>query len=482
MRIFRKNFAIITIEGDAMDVLESLARVVSPEYVTDQRASRMAYTRGVWPVELKRAQAGDWSYLPALVVWPGDTTEVAQVVQIARERRLAIVPYGGGSGIVGGTSLANALVVDLKRLAAIALNETNQTVSAGSGVNGWQLEEWLNERGYTLGHFPQSINSACVGGLVATASIGTFSGRYGKMDDLLVGLEAVLPNGKILRTRPIPRRSSGPNLTQLFIGSEGALGIITEATLRVWPKPETREWAVYTFPGTPLGLDALRCCMRTEAQPALVRLYDEAESAARIRHFGYPAGHALLILGFEGSAGYVAWQRQVVDRICADHQGFFRGDEAALHWYRYRFDTSAMLRYNQQPGGIADSLEVAAPWDRLEAVWQAMRAALEPMCDQVHCHFSHIYPTEGSAYVIFYAQAVENTPQAAIEHYQRCVQAALQACLTEGGSISHHHGIGRGKQHWMEEEHGQAGWELLRTLKQAVDPHNILNPGVMGLP
>lgn len=472
---------VIEPTGTRMEVLESLARVVTPEHVSDHQASRMAYTRGVWPIELKRAQAGDWSCLPSLVVWPGNTAEVARVVQIARERHLALVPYGGGSGIVGGTSLANALVVDLKRLAALDLNEMNQTVSAGSGVNGWHLEEWLNERGYTLGHFPQSMNSACVGGLVATASIGTFSGRYGKMDDLLVGLEAVLPNGNILRTKPIPRRSSGPNLAQLFIGSEGAFGIITEATLRVWPKPETREWAVYTFPDTISGFDTVRSFMRTEAQPALVRLYDEAESTARIRHFGYPPGHALLILGFEGSAGYVDWQKQVVDRICAQHQGVFRGDEAALHWYRYRFDTSAMLRYNHKPGGVADFLEVAAPWDRLEAVWRAMRSALEPLCDVVHCHFSHVYPTEGSAYVIFYAQAIENTPQAAIEHYQRCVDAALQACLAEGGSISHHHGIGRGKKNWMKEEHGLAGWELLHALKQAVDPDNIFNPGVMGL-
>jgi len=463
------------------DILEDLARVVGPDYVSGHMASRMAYTRGVWPVELKRAQAGDWSYLPSLVVWPGNTSEVTQVVQVARERRLPLVPYGGGSGIVGGTCLANSLVVDLKRLDSLDLNETNQTVSAGSGVNGWHLEEWLNERGYTSGHFPQSMNSACVGGLVATASIGTFSGRYGKMDDLLVGLEAVLPNGKILRTKPIPRRSSGPNLAQLFVGSEGAFGIITEATLRVWPKPETRQWAVYTFPGTPAGLEALRTCMRSEAQPALVRLYDEAESAARIRHFGYPTGQALLILGFEGSAGFVAWQRQVVDQVCADHQGIFRGDEAALHWYRYRFDTSAMLRYNQKPGGFADSLEVAAPWDRLEAVWRAMRGALEPLCEQVHCHFSHVYPTEGSSYVIFYAQAEENTPQAAIQHYLRCVEAAMQACLAEGGSISHHHGIGRGKQLWMEGEHGQPGLDLLNSLKQAIDPENLFNPGVMGL-
>ena len=157
-------------------------------------------------------------------------------------------------------------------------------------------------------------------------------------------------------------------------------------------------------------------------------------------------------------------------------------DEAALHWYRYRFDTSGMLRQNQKPGGVADALEVAAPWDRLEAVWRSMRQALEPLCEHVHCHFSHVYPTEGSVYVIFYAQAEEDTPQAAIQLYQHCLKAAMEACLAQGGSISHHHGIGRAKQAWMHAEHGQAGWELLCALKRAIDPDNILNPGVLGLP
>ena len=401
--------------------LERITQVVGAAHVSAQKSQRMAYTRGTWPVELKRAQMGDWSLLPAAVVWPATAEEVSQILKIAGQEKQAVVPYGGGSGIVGGTSLAGAIILDMRRMNGIEVNPTNQTVAAGAGVIGSHLEEALNAQGYTCGHFPQSMNSACVGGLVATASIGTFSGRYGKMDDILVGLQAVLPNGEILDTGAMPRRSAGPNLSQLFVGSEGAFGIITRATLRIWPLPEVRRWAVYTFPDTPLGLEALREMMRTEAQPALVRLYDAAESAGRIKLFGYPAGHSLLILGFEGSQGYVDWQMSAAERLCLQHQAAPRGDEAALHWYRYRFDTSGMLRTNQKPGGAADALEVAAPWDRLEAVWRSMRRALEPLCDQVHCHFSHVYPTEGSVYVIFYAHAEEDTPQAAIDLYQRCL-------------------------------------------------------------
>ncbi len=392
------------------------------------------------------------------------------------------MPYGGGSGIVGGTSLAGSVILDLRRLNTIEINATNQSVTVGAGVIGSHLEEFLNAQGYTYGHFPQSMNSACVGGLVATASTGIFSGRYGKMDDMLVGLQAVLPNGQILDTGAMPRRSAGPNLSQLFVGSEGAFGIITRAIFRIWTLPEVRKWSVYTFPETSQGLEAIREIMHTDAQPALVRLYDHAESAARIERFGYPTGHSLLFLGFEGSREYVDWQMKCTNTICLQHQAVARSDEAALNWYRYRFDTSGMLRTNQLPGGVADALEVAAPWDCLEAVWRSMRQALEPLCMHVHCHFSHVYPTQGSVYVIFYARAKEDTPEAGILLYQKCLEAAMQACLAAGGSISHHHGIGRAKQAWMKEEHGQAGWDLLCSLKQAIDPDNILNPKVLGLP
>jgi len=372
--------------------------------------------------------------------------------------------------------------VDLKRLDNVHINDTNQTVTAGAGVIGWHLEETLDASGYTLGHFPQSMNSACLGGLIATASTGTFSGRYGRMEDMLVGMEAVLPNGSILTTPPIPRRSVGPNLNHLFIGSEGALGIITRATLQIWPKPETRRWAVYTFPDTHHGYEAVRQMVRGhESLPALVRLYDEAEAAGRIRHFGYPDGQALLILGFEGSREFTAWQEAAAGQVCLASQGVSRGEAAALHWHRYRFDTSAMLRCNQTPGGAADALEVSAPWDRLEKVWRAMRNVLEPLCYQVHCHFSHVYPAVGSVYVIFYAHAEQDTPQAAIQLYQRCLKTALEVCLSEGGSLSHHHGIGRAKHLWMEAEHTPVGFELLRSLKQVLDPQHLVNPGVLGL-
>lgn len=461
--------------------MEAIRAVVGAENVTDHLAQRRFYTRGVYPVEFKKQVQGDWSNLPAAVAYPGSASEVAALFHLAKENHFKLVPFGGGSGIVGGAALPGAVILDLKRFDAVTVDPKNRTVTVGAGVNNRLLEEQLNLLGWTCGHFPQSMNSACYGGLIATASIGTFSGRYGKMDDMVVALEVVLPNGQVLQTKSIPRRSTGPNLNAMFIGAEGAFGIITQATLKIWPVPEGRIWATYTFPHTHDGLEAVQRLLGSEAQPALVRLYDEDEAAGRVSRFGFPQGSALLLLCFEGSQGFIEWQAREAGQIIASCGGAFHGDEAALHWYHRRYDTSGMLRYNQMPGGAADAIEVSAPWDRLEIVWREMRRALEPLCEHVHCHFSHVYQTCGSVYVIFYTRSSEDIPAAGIKIYEHCLKTALDACLAAGGSISHHHGVGRAKAAWMEQEHGPAGLRLLVDLKYTLDPDGILNPGVLGL-
>ncbi|RPJ40954.1 MAG: FAD-binding oxidoreductase, partial [Chloroflexi bacterium] len=380
-----------------------------------------------------------------------------------------------------GTALPGAVILDLKRFDAVTVDPKNRMVTIGAGVNNRRLEEYLNLLGWTSGHFPQSMNSASYGGLIATGSVGIFSGRYGKIEDMVVALEVVLPTGRILQTKSIPRRSTGPNLNAMFIGAEGAFGIITQATMKIWPVPERRIWATYTFPNTHAGLEAVQRLLGSEAQPALVRLYDEDEAAGRVSRFGFPQNSALLLLCFEGSQGFIEWQSREAGQIISSYAGVFHGDEAALHWYRCRYDTSGMLRYNQLPGGAADAIEVSAPWDRLEGVWREMRRALEPLCEHVHCHFSHVYQTCGSVYVIFYARSSEDTCAAGIKIYEKCLAAALNACLAAGGSISHHHGVGRAKANWMEQEHGPEALHLLFDLKHTLDPDGILNPGVLGL-
>lgn len=467
--------------NEPAELFEKLASIVGDQYVRTDNATRIIYSRAVNPLEFKRFQMGDYSHAPSVVVQPANAREIQQILEYANQTCKPVVPYGGGSGIVEGTALGGCILVDLKRLDSVAINRENMTVTAGAGVNGRHMEEVLNREGFTFGHFPQSMNSATIGGYVATAAIGSFSGRYGKMEDMVIGLEAILPNGEILNVKPLPRRSSGPHLEALLIGSEGALGIVTQAVLKIYQVPETRKWLCCTFRDTPAGLKAIRRLIREDVRPGLVRLYDEAEAAARIKKFSLPENQALLFLSFEGPRGLVEWQVSQARELLLESGAQFQPTEVALDWYRYRFDTSGMLRFNQKPGSVGDSLEVAASWENIETLWRNARAALEPLSEAVHVHFSHIYDNECSAYVIFFANAKEGTPEAAADLYQRCLDATMQACLAAGGTISHHHGVGRSKSAWMKKEHGEAGWNVLVSLKHTLDPNFILNPGALGI-
>lgn len=459
---------------------EKLEATLGPEKLSKQITDRLACAHGVCPVEFKWLQQGPYPYLPDLVVWPESTSDVVEVIKAANTYDIPIIPIGGGSGCVSGTlPVHGGVAVDMKRMTSLSISDVNLTVTVQAGYNGQQLEDELNRQGYTLGHFPQSIHSSTVGGWIAPIAVGTFSTKYGKLDDILIGLEVVLPTGEVLRTSNAPKESSGPDLKHLFLGSEGAFGIITEATLRIWPKPESRVWEAYTFATTHSGLEAVRKIMRTGLYPAVVRLYDPAEAAARISALGYEEGFALLIMAFEGRSDLVELERRVADEICRAEGGIPKGAEAGLDWYKTRLSTRRMVEVNYSLGGVADSIEVSAPWDKLEGVWLAMRRALEPLTQEVHAHFSHVYPNGGSVYVIFYAET-NGDAKAAEDHYYKCVKAAIEASLAAGGTVSHHHGVGRLKSSWMRTEH-QAGFDVMQSIKRAIDPKGIMNPGVLGL-
>ena len=466
---------------------DRLRASLGSDAVVQEPYALRASARSAYPISTKEALWGEGVPAYALA-YPGTVEQVAAVLRLCADYQYPVVPYGGASGICGGVEAgADVVVIDTKRLAHMELSEENSLVRVGAGAFWQELEDYLQARGWTTGHYPQSVQSATVGGMVSTRGVGTFSGKYGKVDDMVRALEVVLPSGQIIRTPrytegryPPPKRSCGPELRELFMGAEGAFGVITEVLLTIWRCPETRVWDAVTFATTESALQALRRIHQGDLLPSLVRLYDEDESEEKLKHFGYSGDAALLLLGYEGDAEVCDLICRRVADICRTHGGHARGPEAAEAWYARRLGTERLVGALEMDTGIADAIEVSAPWDRLVPVWQAMRNALLPLCDTVHCHFSHFYRTGGSIYVIFTAAPRVANHGAVLAHYRRCVEAALDACVTAGGSISHHHGIGRSKAPWMEQEHG-AALALLRQIKHLLDPASLMNPGVLGL-
>jgi alkyldihydroxyacetonephosphate synthase len=413
------------------------------------------------------------------VVTPESTAEVVAVLRWADERRVPVVPYGGGSGVCGGVLPdAGTVVVDMRRMAALLdLNETALSARVEAGMFGHTFEEALNGRGYTMGHWPQSVSLSTVGGWVATRAAGQFSTRYGSIEDMLLGLEAVLAGGQVVRITPTPRRSAGPDLRHLFLGAEGTLGIVTELTVKIFPTPESRKLLSFAFPDLDAGLEAIRQLVRVGWRPPVVRLYDAMESG---RHFGQwqPQDQCVLILLSEGPAALAAVEAEACYAVCTGHGGEPLGEAPVRHWLAERNNVPSLLSFIER-GFVLDTIEVAADWDRMHALYAEVVAALRavPQVIVASGHTSHSYAQGTNIYFTFVAKP--DDPAAAEPTYLACWRAAMEATLRAGGTICHHHGIGRLRAPWMTAEHGEAGVALLRALKRALDPHGILNPGAL---
>jgi alkyldihydroxyacetonephosphate synthase len=430
----------------------------------------------VWPIELKQARGPSLPPLPAGVVWPANVQEVCAVLKLAQAAGVPVIPFGGGSGIVGGTTpVPGCLSLDTKRLNALRVETTSLIAYAGAGLWGVDLERSLNRDGLSLGHFPQSLYSSTVGGWVATRASGTFSTLHGNIEDMLVGLEVVLADGRVLRTPASPRSATGPNLNELFLGSEGTLGVVTEAALSVHRAAAWRVLESYAFGAFDHALDALRQMLQAGLRPAVVRLYDPAETRHKFQGLDLPPEACVLVLIYEGLRELAEVSAALGRRYCQSRDGHYLGSGPAERWWQTRFDTSSMVLANSRLGGICDAIEVAALWRDLPAVYAAMSAAARRHSAGVHAHVSHVYPSGGGLYVIVSAQAEDDA--AAVTLYRALVDDLVAACLDAGGRLSHHHGIGLGRAHWMRAEHGEVGLGVLHALKHTLDPHDLLNPG-----
>ena len=442
--------------------------------------------RDWWPISLRWALSGSVPARPGVVVRPADTAEVAGVLRCCNEFGIPVTATGGRSGVCGGAiPVFGGVSLDCCSLHGVrAVHGDGSLVDVGAGTFGDDLERELrSEHGITIGHWPQSVELATVGGWIACRGAGQYSTRYGKIEDIVAGLEVVLADGTVVQTGSLaghgagPRSATGPDLTGLFVGSEGTLGVVTAARLRAHRVAPAERRAAWAFPSFAEGLDALRRTLRRGATPAVVRLYDTIESK---RHFDVPDRHILIALD-EGDEVMVDATMRVLAEECREGESLDAG--LVERWFASRNDVSALGSVTRA-GIVVDTIEIAAPWTVLPRIYDDALAALSetPGILAASAHESHAYLDGACLYFTFAGLGSDPRDDAWAEaFYRRCWRAVLGVTLEQGGSISHHHGIGLVRGPYLAEALG-AGFGVLTSLKTALDPRGILNPGKLGIP
>jgi alkyldihydroxyacetonephosphate synthase len=443
--------------------------------VTVDDAARVEAGRDWWPISTVWALAGTVPALPAVVARPADAFEVAAVLRVATDARVPVTPFAGLSGVCGGAvPLYGGISVDLTALQGIVdVDDTSLTVGVRCGTFGDRFEEELrSQHGLTLGHWPQSVSLSTVGGWIACRGAGQYSTRYGKIEDMVFGLQVALADGRLIRTGGhAPRAATGPDLNQLFIGSEGTLGVITEGWLRVHPQPTYENRAAYGFSDFDAGLDACRRILRRGATPAVLRLYDAAESA---RNFGLEATAALIVVD-EGDPAMVDSVMSVVGQECGAAR--LLGEEFARRWFDHRNQIPPVEDF-VRGGLVVDTVEVSGTWRALPVIYRDAIAGLTEIEGTIaaSAHQSHAYLDGGCLYFTFAGRPAD-VPDG---YYGQAFGAVMDATTRAGGALSHHHGIGLNRARYMPNHLGPA-FDVLQQVKDTLDPGGILNPGNLGL-
>ena len=440
-------------------------------------AARAEASRDWWPLAMSWATSGQVAALAGAVARPADVHEVSAVLAICDEAGIPVTAAAGRSGVCGASvPLYGGVVLDMTGLDGIVdVDETSLILDVAPGTFGDHLEARLRaEHGVTLGHWPQSVALSTVGGWLACRSAGQLSTRYGKIEDMVLGLDVALADGRVIHTGGAPRSAVGPDLTQLFVGSEGTLGVICGARLRLHPAPQAELPGAWLVDGFEAGLDAMRRIVQRGATPAVLRLYDEVESQ---RTYHTPDGKALLLALDEGDPTLVEATLAMVNQELDGAEP--APPEHVEHWIERRNDVAALEALISK-GYTVDTMEVSASWAALPGIYRATVDALLAVEGTIaaSAHQSHSYTSGGCVYFTFAGQVDADRRD---DYYRQLWDAGQRAVLANGGALSHHHGVGLNRGRFVAEALGGA-FDVLVAAKQALDPNGILNPGKLGLP
>ena len=503
---------------DDLDIPEStlspalrseLEAATGSAHVSTDALDRVVHARGKSLRDLVRHRRGDVGRLPDVVVRPGDEDELTAVVRAAIDADAVVIAFGGGTNISGSLEAPadeerDIVSVDLGRMdRVLAIDDAARLARVQPGVFGPHLEQQLNARGWTVGHFPDSFSYSTLGGWIATRSSGMQSDKYGDVADLTRAVRVVTPAG-VLATRPVPHTSTGPSVREMVLGSEGRLGIISEATVHVHRVPEQRVILGYLFPDWPSALAAMHDIAASEASPSVTRVSDANETQfsfatrkdptpidrlkskalttylQRRRHFDLEA-MCLSFIGYEGTKDHVSAQRKLVGRIVGRHGGLSIGASPGELYDQKKFDTPYIRDYLLDRGALADVSETSAPWSALPTVYGNVMANARAAFDDLHvhgyimCHLSHSYHSGACLYFTFgFKPSGVREP---LEEYDVIKSAIQQTFVDSGATLSHHHAVGTEHASWLEQDISAPGVAMLRALFDGVDPGANLNPG-----
>jgi alkyldihydroxyacetonephosphate synthase len=491
----------------AADLRAALVDAIGEEYVVEDDEYRVIHAFGRGVRDLVRVRRGQFGRLPDAVVYPGSEDDVVGIVNAAVAHDAVVIPYGGGSNIVGAleavpTETRQVLSIDMGRMnKVLEIDGASGLARIQAGVLGPDMEVQLNAKGWTMGHFPDSFVWSTLGGWIATRSTGMQSDKYGDIADITRGLRMVM-DGQVLVLRPLPSSSSGPSVREMVLGSEGRLGIITEAWVNVHRLPPVREIQAYFFPTYDAGLQAMQWITESDAAPSITRVMDANETqfsmangkkSSRVSHLmtraiqgvmtrkGWDLNQiALGFVGYEGMAVHVRYEKSLVGKVVSRAGGMSVGKGPGVLYDQKKYDIPYIRDFLLDRGIPADVSETATPWALLKQIHDTTVAAASKAMEQagvqgfIMCHLSHSYHSGACQYFTF---AINDSSEHNMESYDLVKRAIQQSFMDNGGTISHHHGVGEEHSPWLDQDISPAGVFIQRKLFDGVDPDHRFNPG-----
>ena len=468
-------------------IRSELINIVGEKNIYESNFDKDAYSVDVWSVSRNWVDSGLIKELPNFIVLPETTEQISKILKLANIYSIPIIPRGGGAGgLGGGIPFFGGIVLDIKKLDKIInLSEKSLNIKVQAGIMQIDLERYLNNKGYTLNHLPASIYCSTLGGFLSTRGSGVLSSKYGKIEDMVLSLEVVLPTGEIINTLPVPKHSAGPGIENIFLGAEGTLGIITSATLQIFYLPEARYFSSFLFDNLHSALEASREVMINRLEPSVLRVYDEGDTRDVVKkELGINIENgSYVVISFDGFKDIASAQKRRAEEIFNKYKAKDLGEKFGKKWWENKYDPYYPPHTLESKKDLYGVIDTIATYDNIENLYISMKSELESKFSEwdiiFTAHFSHWYEWGASVYPRFIINKPPKNSHDFLKLNNSIWDTAVKVILKNNGVLSEHHGIGFQLSPYMRAQYKE-GYKVLESLKKGLDPKNIMNPTILG--